>query len=178
MLSSTNENPSMKSMTHVRACDPAELNLFMPKGRFIGGVMSTTLVTSTDRYLPWAMKQFRGEFIHRKVSSWNELIGRCVQDWYLCLQLDRFFLLVVLLMWWSTAPEWVLRNSAMILRCHQFVAKLWRWKLLGSKWLFMLTMIPILFLVKVQSWIEREARATFLLEIVINRPLVSGAHCF
>ena len=60
-------SPSTREMTS------RELGLFMPKGKYQNGIFTTTMVITTDFYIPWAMKQFKGKIIRKKIESWHQL---------------------------------------------------------------------------------------------------------
>jgi len=62
----------------VRQCSKAELNLFLPEGKYVAGFFFQTIVVSPDHYLPWALAKFRlqqGTFLQKKIRSWDDLIG-------------------------------------------------------------------------------------------------------
>lgn len=60
--------------TIVRQCTEKELNLFQPKGKYVSGMYTETFVVSPDRYLPnYAMNNFNGQLIQRRLDSWDDL---------------------------------------------------------------------------------------------------------
>ena len=64
----------MMGLKHTRLCSEAELRLFGSKGKYVEGKVSTTLVLNPDHYIPWTMQAFKGDWIHRRIESWNDLI--------------------------------------------------------------------------------------------------------
>ncbi len=63
-------------LSPARPCSKAELGLFLPKGRFIGGTYTRSLVTSPEKYMAWATRRFQGGKFEGTLESWNDLIGR------------------------------------------------------------------------------------------------------
>jgi len=67
----------MKEISFVRKCSQAELDLFLPAGKYIHGFFMKTMTISPEYYLPWAMSRFKaqnGKFVQRRIDSWDDFI--------------------------------------------------------------------------------------------------------